>query len=240
MIEPSSPGPKGRLSRLLNRLSQVLQGRRHVVRLPWRQSGPSDGNVPPRERFRVAQDDLLREYTLAEVEAHERAVDPLGGVAPVPFGHLNPVWQRFVSNLQPGDRIWRFNAQRVCASGEAVIRSGYVAVRAGQPLRPLVASFRTVDAATPLGALAASTAPVTLEISSQGPVTAPDAPARAASPGQTARDAVASIAAASITAPSPPPRTMVEHPKSAQMTDGLTKDSTKASLPRHQEPVTIE
>ncbi len=155
--------PGHRWSGLIDRLARALGSRGLAPGKAWRRAA-ADAGVPARERFHVVHDDLLREYTLPEVEAHERSVDPLGGVAPVPFGHLNPVWQRFVAALQPGDRIWRFNAQRISASGEAIIRSGYVAVRAGIPQRPLVASFRTLDADAPLGELTASTAPVTREL----------------------------------------------------------------------------
>ena len=203
--------------------------------LPWRAADAAEPGVPLRERFRVAQDDLLREYTLAEVEAHERAVDPLGGVAPVPFGHLNPVWQRFVAALQPGDRIWRFNAQRVSANGEAVIRSGYVAVRAGIAQRPLVASFRTVDANTPLGALAASTAPVTPELTGPRP-----APGAGQSSISSADDKAMNGPERGLPALESSPRTMIGQEKRSSGADAPTKDSTIAALPHHQEPATVE
>ena len=234
---------------LLARLARSLLGRGGLAPVG------ADSLIPARERFRVVSDDLLREYTREEVEHHERAVDPLGGVAPVPFGHLNAVWQHFCSALQPGDRIWRFNAQRVAANGEAVIRSGYVALRAGEPQRPLVATFRTVGPDVPLAPLAASTEPVTTELvapprPSVGPLpstemsaalstalsAAMSADVDAAMPGAAAGPAVpgASPAAAAPAA-------------SAALTSGPTDTSVKqtegganTANPRHREPVTVE
>jgi hypothetical protein len=34
----------------------------------------------------------------------------MGAVPSVPFGFLNPVWQRFTADIQPADTIWSFSA----------------------------------------------------------------------------------------------------------------------------------
>lgn len=216
---------KAARSDLLARLARLA---RAVLGRSARPPGKGETVIPARERFLVVRDDLLREYTREEVEHHERAVDPLGGVAPVPFGHLNPVWQRFCAALEPGDRIWRFNAQRVAANGEAVIRSGYVALRAGEPQRPLVATFRTVGPEVALAPLAASTEPVTSDLVSPPrpsvgpPLTKPEA--------QDLTEATAAGPVAAAPLPDAPTEASVKQ----------TEGGTIASIPRHREPATVE
>lgn len=208
--------------RLLTRLARALLGRGAA--------GQGEVTVPLRERFQVVRDDLLREYTRDEVEQHERATDPLGGVAPVPFGHLNPVWQRFCSVLEPGDQIWRFNAQRVAANGEAVIRSGYVAVRQGVPQRPMVATFRTVGADAPLARLAASTEPVTADL------LGPPRPAV----GQDRSNVVDRTLDAVLADRNGPATALPASADSTLASANQTDGGTNASKARHQEPATVE
>lgn len=234
---------------LLARLARSLLGRGGLAPVG------GDSLIPARERFRVVSDDLLREYTREEVEHHERAVDPLGGVAPVPFGHLNAVWQHFCSALQPGDRIWRFNAQRVAANGEAVIRSGYVALRAGEPQRPLVATFRTVGPDVALAPLAASTEPVTTELvapprPSVGPLRSAEMAAALSTALSTEISADVDTAIAGATAgpafPGASPAAAAPA-ASAALRSGPTDPSVKqtegganTANARHREPVTVE
>lgn len=199
---------------LLHRLRLALRG-------PAALAGRTDPPLPSRERFLVVRDDLLREYTREEVERHERAVDPLGGVESVAFGHLNPVWQRFCAALEPGDRIWRFNAQRIAASGEAVIRCGYVAVRAGVPQRPMVATFRTVAADAGLSQLTSSTTPVTEELIGPG------------------RAAIASPGAAPMGGAKPPAAGRQGKPP-IEVSANRTEGGMNAPNSRHREPSTVE
>lgn len=148
---------------LLRRLVRALVGPDDAAEGREGRDGNLTGIAAPRQAqapFQVTRDDLLRACTREEIELHELAVDPLGGVAPVPFGHLHSVWRRFVATLEPGDVIWRFSAHRVTACGVIVIRSGYVAVRHGQPQRPMVALFRSLAAGESLGEAGVSDGPV--------------------------------------------------------------------------------
>ena len=210
---------------LFTRLTRALLGRGVAGH-----AGHAQAAIPLRERFHVVRDDLLREYTREEVEQHERATDPLGGVAPVPFGHLNPVWQRFCAALEPGDRIWRFNAQRVAANGEAVIRSGYVAVRQGVPQRPMVATFRTVGADAPLARLAASTEPVTADL------LGPPRPSVGREGPSEADQAFDAAMTAGKGQPPVPAAAVETTTASANQTEG----GTNAANTRHPEPATVE
>jgi hypothetical protein len=65
------------------------------------------------EVFTVGRRDLIRQMTVQEIESVERVVDPMGAVPPVPFGFLNPVWQRFIAGIHPSDTIWSFSAHRM-------------------------------------------------------------------------------------------------------------------------------
>lgn len=72
------------------------------------------GDIPYREpdpqaRF-YAKDHLIEIVTVEQAEAREQVVDPLGRVPPLPFGHLNAGWQRFLSR-KPSDaaQLWSFH-----------------------------------------------------------------------------------------------------------------------------------
>lgn len=226
----------GLFTRFFTRLTQVLGGRRAAGH-----GSPPRAALALHERFQIARDDLLREYTREEIEQHERATDPLGGVAPVPFGHLNPVWQRFCAALAPGDRIWRFNAQRVAANGEAVIRSGYVAVRQGVPQRPMVATFRTVGADAPLARLAASTEPVTVDLlgpprPSVGRDIGRDISRDAGREDSSEAGRAFDVAMAAGKGEQPVPAALEAPLASANQTDG----GTNAANAHHPEPATVE
>jgi hypothetical protein len=144
-----------RATDLLGRLLDVLR------RSDWR---PGEGVVSPAGsrapevqplaaasapiEFRVEREDLLCPYTRAEIEQRELAVDPMGGAPVVPFGHLNPAWGRFVATLQPDDTLWSFHSHRVTLDGAAQVRTGYVVVRDGMALQPMIASARSTPAST--------------------------------------------------------------------------------------------
>lgn len=72
------------------------------------------GDIPYREpdpqaRF-YAKGHLIERVTVEQAEAREQVMDPLGRVPPLPFGHLNAGWQRFLSR-QPSDaaQLWAFH-----------------------------------------------------------------------------------------------------------------------------------
>lgn len=83
--------------------------------------------------FRVARKDLLKRLALEDIERDEMVQDPLGAVPNLPFGHLNPAWQKFKSCLLPDDEVWTFAAARPSDGGRKEHRQGYVIVRSGKP-----------------------------------------------------------------------------------------------------------
>lgn len=92
-----------------------------------------DGNTSqelwkPKE-FAVDLRDLREELTIAQIEASERVVDPLGAVPDLPFGHLNPAWRAFVAELRPGDRVHAFSARWDSVWDGWVRLSGYAVLR---------------------------------------------------------------------------------------------------------------
>jgi hypothetical protein len=83
---------------------------------------------PPR-KFAVAKEHLQKQWTLAEIEAAEVVLDPLGAAPRTPFGHLNPAWQTFRQSILEDDQLWSFSAPWETDWGRKEIRDGYVVVR---------------------------------------------------------------------------------------------------------------
>jgi hypothetical protein len=85
--------------------------------------------------FKVRRKHLRKAMSVADIEAKEIVMDPLGAVATVPFGYLNPVWVKFREGLEDEDRLVRFEAlwtnhqrrqQRERRTGYALVRWGRV------------------------------------------------------------------------------------------------------------------
>ena len=53
----------------------------------------------PPEKFAVTSEHLQRQWSLAEIEAEEVVIDPLGAAPRLPFGHLNPAWENFKKSI---------------------------------------------------------------------------------------------------------------------------------------------
>lgn len=83
-------------------------------------------------KFAVERGHLQERLTVAQVEAREMVVDPLGAVPNVPFGHLNSVWQCFLENLGGADELWSFSAIWEAGWGSREFRAGYVRIQGGQ------------------------------------------------------------------------------------------------------------
>lgn len=95
------------------------------------------------ETFTVRRRDLIRKMTIQEIERVERVVDPMGAVAPIPFGFLNPVWQRFIADVQPSDTIWSFSVQWM-NGWQNECRTGYV-IKSGRKIgRHFIVSMHIV------------------------------------------------------------------------------------------------
>jgi hypothetical protein len=91
------------------------------------------------DTFTVQRDELVDRFTLNAIEAAEIVYDPLQGVPPVPFGHLNRAWLVFKNQLQEEDEIWSFRAERFDIRLDADARQGYASVRKGVVVAVFVA-----------------------------------------------------------------------------------------------------
>jgi hypothetical protein len=98
------------------------------VALYWKvkdQASSEETEQPAGQRaFRVARKDLLKRLALEDIERDEMLQDPLGAVPNLPFGHLNPAWQKFKSCLLPDDEVWAFAAVRPSDGGRKNIARG--------------------------------------------------------------------------------------------------------------------
>lgn len=63
------------------------------------------------QEFKVTKTDLIERTTIADIEVKSQVVDPLDASPALPFGHLNPAWEKFKSNLLGGDQIWTFKTR---------------------------------------------------------------------------------------------------------------------------------
>lgn len=59
----------------------------------------------------VTKTDLIERCFISEIEAPALIADPLGAVPNLPFGHLNPSWEKLKANMQDEDEIWTFKAK---------------------------------------------------------------------------------------------------------------------------------
>lgn len=87
--------------------------------------------------FVISRKDLVRQWTVQEIELSARVIDPLGAVPDLPFGHLNAAWLQFKQVLQPQDAIWSFSSNWSAAWERQTIREGYVVLR-GKRIGPHV------------------------------------------------------------------------------------------------------
>ena len=78
--------------------------------------------------FRVEHQDLVTKASLEQIEQSHHIEDPLGAVPDLPFGHLNPGWQKFRGKLGPKDEIWAFSSVYK-TWGPQYRYEGYAAVR---------------------------------------------------------------------------------------------------------------
>ncbi len=90
--------------------------------------------TPPKE-FAVSRASLQKRWTVAEIEAAEVVVDPMGAAPRSPFGHLNPAWETFKESILDDDQLWSFSAPWTPEWGANEIREGYVVLR-GEAIGP--------------------------------------------------------------------------------------------------------
>jgi hypothetical protein len=86
-------------------------------------------NEEPPKEFAVTKDHLLKQWSADEIETAEVVVDPLDAAPRVPFGHLNPAWEKFKQSIEDGDQLWSFSAPWTTEWGRDEVRDGYVVLR---------------------------------------------------------------------------------------------------------------
>lgn len=93
-----------------------------------REEGPSN----PEGSVVIRPGDLIERLNIGEIEAREMVADPLKAVPELPFGHLHPVWKRFLQDCTDHTEIWSFNVRSKQIYGRIEQTSGYVAVTNGE------------------------------------------------------------------------------------------------------------
>lgn len=89
-----------------------------------------DESEDDEDHFVVKRRHLVQRMTVAEIEEIELVNDPLGAAPKLPFGHLNEVWKRFLSERTNGSQLWAFQARRQnfgavdCVEGYAEVNDG--------------------------------------------------------------------------------------------------------------------
>ncbi len=95
-------------------------------------------NIKPKkttaELFAVKPHFLLEKVTIAQAEAQEIYLDPLGVTPVIPFGYLYDAWSAFKTSFKDGDELWTFIVPKGEPIGEYEILSdaemrGYALVR---------------------------------------------------------------------------------------------------------------
>lgn len=95
--------------------------------------------------FQVRQSHLLERCSVAQAELRETVQDPLSAVPAAPFGHLNPVWERLKSQMQPGDALWSFSGRWQDDLGRPDQREGYVIWRDGKPVAHILTVLQRLE-----------------------------------------------------------------------------------------------
>lgn len=88
----------------------------------------------PEELFAVKPHYLLKKVTVAQAEAQEMYLDPLGFTPALPFGYLNDSWNAFKTSIEDGDELWTFLVPKGEPLGEYEVPSdsemvGYAILR---------------------------------------------------------------------------------------------------------------
>jgi hypothetical protein len=78
--------------------------------------------------------DLVARVDWHEVARSHRVHDPLNRTPNVPFGHLNPAWERFKAKYSMADALWSFDIQPKWSGTYQyqTLRRGYAVVRHGK------------------------------------------------------------------------------------------------------------
>lgn len=118
---------------VLSYIALVIAWPLAVLILMWDSVKKGDKPTPEDVVFSVLEANLLRPYSVEEVESIEAAFDPLAAAPRIPFGFFNEIWREFLRNLAPGDEIWAFCAKHPGRLGNSELKEGYVIVRAGVP-----------------------------------------------------------------------------------------------------------
>jgi len=96
----------------------------------WENNRTSNDTRHEANKFVCHSEDLIEPVVPEQVEVGSYVHDPLGRVPNQPFGHLHKGWSQLLSQLEPGDTLWRFHAPdrtwKPASSGYAVVRANVV------------------------------------------------------------------------------------------------------------------
>lgn len=98
------------------------------------------------EPFKLKASDLIAQTNIQAVEQGAFVKDPLGAVPPLPFGHLNAAWNKFLQARPEGAELWTFESEELVYGGYSLqLQAGYVWV-AGQVLEPVFLTQESLTA----------------------------------------------------------------------------------------------
>jgi len=95
--------------------------------------------------FKVKKEDLLKEFTVDEIEIFEMVNDPLKAVPDIPFGHLNLIWTDFKEKIEQSAQIWSFKGQWESKWGLKKEYDGYVTIIDDEPKEFIVTVSKNIE-----------------------------------------------------------------------------------------------
>ena len=86
----------------------------------------------PESQFECGMSDLIERVDHFTVASQNLIQDPLGRTPLVPFGHLNPEWERFIQGYNVTDAMWSFHIKPDADRIYRKMRRGFAIVRDGK------------------------------------------------------------------------------------------------------------
>ncbi|WP_062196106.1 hypothetical protein [Caldimonas taiwanensis] len=94
------------------------------------------------DEFVVQQEHLVRPVSLAEIEAAEMVIDPLGGAPRLPFGRRHAQWESFKATAPKRGQLWLFCGRRPAGYQTTEVFEGYALVRWRSKIGPVFIARR--------------------------------------------------------------------------------------------------
>mgnify|MGYP000117170759 FL=1 len=90
------------------------------------------------QEVEIRKIDLIKEFTVEEVEMMEMVNDPLDAAPHLPFGFLNREWKSYLERIGDTKILWSFNILWEEDGCESFNIEGYVVFLDGQASKPFL------------------------------------------------------------------------------------------------------